>query len=704
MTTAAATRRSSRLSGASASSNDDSAAMNLPATSSAAKAPRPTRRSTAAASARSSGASSGASSAVIPAVALGGIVATESASRKAKGKAKTDPAGAEELLLAEEPPTKSKAASRKNGAASASQPTARPARAPRKTLGEEAEGEFIFQRDVGPQRKAASTQASNGAHAAAAAAMPPPAMGAPAARKRRAASPSSGKQPSSSSSSSSRAGSSRSVVGRTTYEPLPDEAAGETPIIRRNQAFRAGLEVHPGSGGSGTSGGRRSGGSGRRSSLGLKGEKRRSSLRDPAVAAYPHDDVPDHELFRHCPPDTTPQIRMRHLMGWSLKRSLGAALGELGASKTTAPSAATKGKRKKADAALPALTEAEKRELSQHREGILRVLEQLLSDLHCGAFGINWIGENDPAPGGPALQPHPRNASNIEAKSRLASTVQNMSSERKQWEKEQWQIEAYEADTAELERQLAATSDDEKDLASVDDLPEVEWDEDEDLSDFGRQQLHDARRAIAALDGLLSGNPVGPPDATAKPPASKGKARARSSKAAADAKEAAAAAALTAAEDTQGSEQDSRWKDVEFNVDLLRARSHQFAQLQLLASRYVRTVSAQNAQALRDRTSASSSYANAAAGTKRSGSMSRGASAEADSDEASAGGGAGRLDRLLGGIRESRSDIGSGAEPAPAVKRQRTSSKDGSQEPPSTDRFEPDESDAMDLLRALAKS
>ncbi len=46
----------------------------------------------------------------------------------------------------------------------------------------------------------------------------------------------------------------------------------------------------------------------------------------------------------------------------------------------------------------------------------------------------------------------------------------------------------------------------------------------------------------------------------------------------------------------KGSEHDPRWADVEFNVDLLRSRSHQFAQLESLANRYVRTVSAHAAK------------------------------------------------------------------------------------------------------------
>ncbi|KAN0064133.1 hypothetical protein ACQY0O_003300 [Thecaphora frezii] len=727
MTTAAGTRRSSRLSGASASeSNDDSASISIPSASSAPAASKRTTRKSATASARSSGASS----AVIPAIAartskrttaasnerrledvlggpgdqtrmqdmsLGAFVQVESSSRKGKSRSVTSSTLAEHELLDSDGEAKTQPASRvrKNGTTVTALTTSRPARAPRKTLGEEAEGDFVFQRDVVPTRSAPAPT-HNGA------AMPPPTISASAARKRRAASPS-GSRPTGSSSSLARAAMTRSVVSRTTYEPLPDEAAGETPIIRRNQAFRAGLEVHPGTAVASSSNGGRRSSTGRRSSLGLKGERRRSSLRDPALAAYPHDDVPDHELFRHCPPDSTPQIRMRHLMGWALKRSLDAALGVTDPSRSASSSSgSSKGKRKRTEPAIPALTEAEKVELAARDEGIRRVLDKLLSDLHCGAFSINWMGENEPSTGASKLLPHPRNVSNLEAKSRLSATVDSMTNESSQWQKELWQIEAYEAGTVELEQQLAALNGDtakEADSEAADDdsteLPEVEWNAEEDLTEAGQQQLEDAQRALAWSEKLLSGNLDVATDAKTKAAPTKSKGRGRVSKAAAAAAEAEEEAA---AQEVLGSEQDARWKEVEFNVDLLRHHSHRFARLEQLASRYVRTVSAHNAQALRNRTSTSSSYVNAAARGKQAAASVRGAAAgeEAVDDSTTDVGGAERLENLLSGIRESRPETAAGAEQADPARRSESSEA-------APDRFDPDESDAMDLLRALAR-
>ena len=213
--------------------------------------------------------------------------------------------------------------------------------------------------------------------------MGPPAAGKVASRKRRAVSPGSGFEPASSGSS----------APRRTYEPLPDAELGETPIIRRNKNFRAGLDLHPSAIPRMPSSAGRQSSRSRRSSLGLKGSKRVSSLRD-GTAAYPHDDVPDRELYRHCSSDLPPVVRMRHLIGWVLKRSIDAALGKVDLAAASSSSDA-KGKKKKLDSgeALPVLTDQDKRELELREAAVKRVLEQVLTDLSSGAFSISWMGE-----------------------------------------------------------------------------------------------------------------------------------------------------------------------------------------------------------------------------------------------------------------------------------------------------------------------
>lgn len=237
------------------------------------------------------------------------------------------------------------------------------------------------------------------------------------------------------------------------------------------------------------------------------------------------------------------------------------------------------------------------------------------------------------------MQPHPRNVSNREAEAKLGAIVDKMTQESKAWAKEQLRIEDYEAETSRLEELLAAEEADADDTVAsqVDDV--LEWTP-EDLDEATARQLKDAEAALTWIDRLVSGQAAS---------TTKGKARRQSAKSDENAT-------------AQGTELDPRWKDVEYNVDLLRSRSHQFAQLESLAARYVRTVSAQAAQALRDRTSSGDR----------------------------AGGSKGRLDRLLSGVRESRSDAGLAA----GEKR----------EDEAEQAFEPDESDAMDLLRALAKT
>lgn len=223
-------------------------------------------------------------------------------------------------------------------------------------LGEESDDDFIFSRE--PARRAGPTSSA--------------VTGISAAARVQA----------------SRNGASIPSSSRTVFEPLPDAAGGETPIIRRNQAFRAGLEKHP----------RRPSGreaeQNRRSSLNLKGQRRVSSLRD-GTAAYPHDDVPDHELFRHCSDQLPPVVRMKHLIGWILKRSLDIADGRAELPVRSRDAAKkSKGKAKESNE-LPVFSEDELKLIRSRRSELAAVLEQLLTDLNEGVFGISWMGRSE---------------------------------------------------------------------------------------------------------------------------------------------------------------------------------------------------------------------------------------------------------------------------------------------------------------------
>lgn len=497
-------------------------------------------------------------------------------------------------------------------------------------LGDESDDDFVFSRE--PARKNGAVASSSSSSAAAARSRVPP-----------------NAAPTTSSN-------------RTVFEPLPDEAGGETPIIRRNQAFRAGLENKPR-----RPTGREAEQQSRRTSLTLKGQRRVSSLRDGTIA-HPHVDVPDYELFRHCSDQLPPVVRMKHLVGWILKRSLDIAIGksELPVRPRDAAKK-SKGKSKEPNE-LPVFSEAELELIRKRDSELSAVLEQLLTDLNEGAFGISWMDQNDQADN-KHRQPHPRNESNRKAAAQLSAVVDAMRSESQAWSKELTRLEDYEAETARLEAILQ-----EDGTAESGDV--IAWDR-QDLDEAGLQQLRDAEAAVEWLQRLQG-------DGTAEAGKPKSRSKGRTSK--------AANARSDDEVDLKGTEHDPRWNDVEFNVDLLRSQSHQFAQLESLASRYVRTVSAHAAQALRDRTSSSSAIATSSSSAK-------GGRRKTAAGSKNGRGGNERLEVLLSGVRESRSIPQPGADGRP-INAADQSMADVSA---SVVQVEPDESDPLDILRALAR-
>ncbi|SPO48594.1 uncharacterized protein PSANT_06285 [Moesziomyces antarcticus] len=383
----------------------------------------------------------------------------------------------------------------------------------------------------------------------------------------------------------------------------------------------------------------------RRSSLNLKGQRRVS------------DQLP-------------PVVRMKHLVGWILKRSLDIARGkaELPVRSRDAAKKA-KGKAKEADE-LPMFSEAELKLIRSRSGEFDSVLQQLLTDLNDGVSASAGMGATDEKEG-KRQTPHPRNESNRKASAQLSAIVEAMRNESLAWSKELTRLEDYEAETSRLE----ALVDDEGAAESGD---VIAWDR-HDLDEAGLQQLRDAEAAMEWLQKLEA-------EDAADAPKAKSRTKGRASRAA------QARGADDDNEQLQGTEHDPRWADVEFNVDLLRSRSHQFAQLESLASRYVRTVSAHAAQALRDRTSSSS----ALAGTSSS-SAKRGRRKAATDTNDGGHGSSERLEALLSGVRESRSISTTGAESRP-------SAPDQSVADVSASTFvEPDESETTDLLRALAR-
>ena len=364
---------------------------------------------------------------------------------------------------------------------------------------------------------------------------------------------------------------------------------------------------------------------------------------------------------------------MKHLVGWILKRSLDIASGkaELPVRSRDAVKKA-KGKAKESNE-LPVFTEAELKLVRSRDAELATVLEQLLTDLNDGVFGISWMGRTDEADA-KHLQPHPRNESNRKAAAHLSAIVESMRNESQAWSKELTRLEDYEAETRRLEALL-------QDESTAESGDVIAWDR-QDLDEAGLQQLRDAE---AAMDWLQRLQGDGSSDAAKAKPRSKG----RTSKA-------VASHSRQEPDDTdlKGTEHDPRWSEVEFNVDLLRSRSHQFAQLESLASRYIRTVSAHAAQALRDRTSSSSALAGTSSSSAK-GSRRKNAAGGAKNSH----GGSERLEVLLSGVRESR------AITQPPSEAQQANTADQSVADVSSSLMvaEPDESDPTDLLRALAR-
>lgn len=143
------------------------------------------------------------------------------------------------------------------------------------------------------------------------------------------------------------------------------------------------------------------------------------------------------------------------------------------------------------------------------------------------------------------MQAHPRNESNRKAAAQLSAIVESMRNESQAWNKELTRLEDYEAETSRLETLLE--QDNTTESGDV-----IAWDR-QDLNETGLQQLRDAE---AALDRLLrlEGHEVAD---TAKP---KSRSKGRTSKAAAARNEDEA--------ELTGTEHDTRWADVEFNVSI----------------------------------------------------------------------------------------------------------------------------------------
>ncbi|WFD27233.1 hypothetical protein MNAN1_002229 [Malassezia nana] len=387
--------------------------------------------------------------------------------------------------------------------------------------------------------------------------------------------------------------------------------------------------------------------------MSIKGMRRMSSLRDGAPA-YPHDDIPDDALYRHCSDKAPPVVRVKHLLRWTLHRSIPQALAE--APFPTSRKRHGKNRRDEQNginllAPIPPQVEQKPSEkhvqqISESAPLLRKVMEDTLRDLHDGLIGISWLhqsGGKDKIP----LQPHPRNVSNHHAEKQLTGMLDQLSKELAAWDKCETDIQALHAEADEIEAQVSqlrehATSRRNGRLHSTENSGDASFDEEQsivkeietalrtevpddqipwtalDMDEDSKRQLDLVTRVLSDAESLNK----------AVPQAKDGKIHADSR--------------------LDGTEVDSRLFSLEFSIDKIKKRLYSMEQLDELSNDYIRRVSHRAAQALHERTTAGlASFSGAVSGTDLDASTNSASSQQ-------------QLDTLLAGIHnpsESTSEI-----------------------------------------------
>ena len=188
----------------------------------------------------------------------------------------------------------------------------------------------------------------------------------------------------------------------------------------------------------------------RRNSVDIKGKRRVSQLRSGACA-YPHSDVPDDVLYRHCSDQVPPVVRMKYLLNWSLHRSTAQALGDALPLHRIRP-----GRQDAIDALLslpPAHVQAPVSKLDRQKYAeaapvIMRVIDETLKDLNDGMIGISWLQQSRERP--QQLQPHPRNESNTHAEQQLQGMLAQLEGELHAWNAQEHAIDILDSETEAL--------------------------------------------------------------------------------------------------------------------------------------------------------------------------------------------------------------------------------------------------------------
>ena len=337
-----------------------------------------------------------------------------------------------------------------------------------------------------------------------------------------------------------------------------------------------------------------------------------------------------------------PVVRMKHLLSWTLHRSIPQALAEASLPRL--------GKRRHgksrwdqdAELALLApippdvsreLNDLERQHIAEVSPILHRVVQETLRDLNDGLIGISWLRHVQKA-ASRTLHPHPRNESNRHAEKQLLGMLEQLQNELASWKEHEAdidrihdEVDALEAMTANIRDQASSKR---KGRAQAD--GEAEVDEEQALADeveasrSGAPQASawtwddadaDARRQLDLVQTVLTST---------------------------DKLNHAVAAqqSLDTSHDIdlQGTEVDARLGSLELSIDKIYQRLHTIEQLDNLSEQYIRRVSNRAAQTLLERTSAGLATFS-------------GIKSDSDTNDlASSAAAQQRLDTLLAGIRD----------------------------------------------------
>ncbi|WFD06636.1 hypothetical protein MVES1_001990 [Malassezia vespertilionis] len=395
--------------------------------------------------------------------------------------------------------------------------------------------------------------------------------------------------------------------------------------------------------------------------MNVKGMRRVSSLRD-GTPAYPHVDVPDDVLYRHITDQVPPVVRMKHLLDWTLHRSLQQALGA-----EAMPQVSKRAMRKARESgpmlfcSPPSrvqrpLSEQEKQQFAEAAPTLRKVTDHVLHDLNDGLIGISWLSQSSEIRT-ESLQPHPRNLSNTHAAEQLEGMKEQLAMELKTWKGHEEEIAKLnsESDTLEsLASQLREQSTSRrKARASASGFTD-DGDEDQAIADEVELAMHGSASdvknlawSVADLDEPTTAQLAYANGVLASTCALNDAVTARGQ-----------GQRYVDQDDSSlcGTEVDPRLLSLETVVDKLNMSLYSISQLDRVAGDYIMQVSARAAQALQERAAASDAGFVARA-------ESRGAETGIGVEYAAAH----RLDTLLASIRDPQPDTRVGSDSDPLI-------------------------------------